>query len=103
MSPAQSPLSQSYMGPIDLLFHLIGFVLPALVVGVLLVFLARIFMPKSPSAPVWWRQATINTGVGVLVLLAGLVVFGRDGKMATYAALVVAMASSQWVLLRGWR
>ena len=91
------------MGPIDLLFHLMGFVLPALVLGLLLVFLARIFMPKVPVAPTWWAQAAINSGVGVLVLLAGLVFFGRDGKMATYAALVVAMASSQWLLLRGWR
>lgn len=91
------------MGPLDLLLHLFGFVLPALVVGVLLAVFARILMPKVPSAPVWWAQAAINSGVGVLVLLAGLVVFGRDGKMATYAALVVAMASSQWVLLRGWR
>ena len=38
-----------------------------------------------------------------LGLLAALIVFGRDGKMATYAALVVAIASSQWLLLRGWR
>ena len=91
------------MGPLDLLLHLFGFVLPALVVGVLLAVFARILMPKEPSAPVWWAQAAINSGVGVLVLLAGLVFFGRDGKMATYAALVVAMASSQWVLLRGWR
>ena len=91
------------MGPLDLLFHLTGFVLPALVVGVLLVFLARIFIRKPSSAPVWWLQAAINSVVGVLVLVAGLVFFGRDGKMATYAALVVAMASSQWLLLRGWR
>ena len=91
------------MGPLDLLLHLFGFVLPALVVGVLLAVFARIFMQNKPLAPVWWAQAAINSGVGVLVLLAGLVVFGRDGKMATYAALVVAMASSQWLLLRGWR
>ena len=38
-----------------------------------------------------------------MVLVAGLVFFGRDGKMATYAALVLAIASSQWLLLRGWR
>ena len=36
----------------------------------------------------------------MLVLLCGLVVFGRDGKMATYASLVLACASSQWLLLR---
>ena len=91
------------MGPLDLFFHLLGFVLPALVVGVLLVLMARIFMPKPPSAPVWWLQVAINLIGGGMVLAAGLVFFGRDGKMATYAALVVACASSQWLLLRGWR
>ena len=91
------------MGPLDLFLHLLGFVLPALVVGVMMVFLGRIFMPKPPSAPVWWLQAAINLVVGVMVLVAGLVFFGRDGKMATYAALVLAIASSQWLLLRGWR
>ena len=29
--------------------------------------------------------------------------WGRDGKMLTYAALVVACATCQWVLVRGWR
>lgn len=38
-----------------------------------------------------------------MALLAGLAYFGNDGKMATYAALVVACASSQWVLVKGWR
>ena len=37
------------------------------------------------------------------VLLAGLWWFGRDAKMATYAALVVVMALCQWVFSRGWR
>ena len=32
----------------------------------------------------------------VAVLLAGLVVFGRDGKMLTYTALVLAQGSLAW-------
>jgi hypothetical protein len=39
----------------------------------------------------------------VLVLGAGLWYFGVDGKMATYAGLAVAVASTQWVLCRAWR
>jgi hypothetical protein len=38
--------------------------------------------------------------VGTLVLLVGLVVFGRDGKMLTYLALVVAVATVQWIMQR---
>jgi hypothetical protein len=36
-------------------------------------------------------------------LFAGLWFFGHDGKMASYGAMVLACATSQWVLLRGWR
>jgi hypothetical protein len=45
----------------------------------------------------------LNAAGGVLVLLAGLVAFDNDGKMATYAALVVVSASVEWVLQKGWR
>jgi hypothetical protein len=38
-----------------------------------------------------------------MVLAAGLWVFGRDGKMATYAALVVVVGSTQWLMGGGWR
>jgi hypothetical protein len=33
----------------------------------------------------------------------GLWFFGRDGKMASYAALLVVAATSQWIGGRGWR
>ena len=41
--------------------------------------------------------AVLVTG-GVLVLLAGLVAFGRDGRMVTYAALVLVQGSLAWWL-----
>ena len=90
------------MGPIDLLNHVLNFVVPALSVALVVVLLARIYMPNRPAAPAWWAQAAINFVVNVVVLLVGLWFFERDGKMATYAALVLACASCQWVLLRGW-
>jgi hypothetical protein len=37
------------------------------------------------------------------VLVGGLFVFGRDGKMLTYGLLVVAVATTQWLSGRGWR
>ena len=60
-------------------------------------------MPAVAAARPWWLQSAINSIVGVLVLAAGLWHFGVDGKMATYAALVLAVASCQWVTSRGWR
>ncbi len=83
--------------------HLLNFLAPAAGVALLLVAGTRVLMRKRPPALSWRAQAAILFAVGAAVLVAGLVLFGRDGKMLTYGALVLACASSQWLLLRGWR
>ncbi len=88
------------MGPLDLLNHLLNFAAPALAVGLVLAFLAPVFMKNKALARTRSTQTAINFVVGVLALLAGLLFFGRDGKMASYAALVLATASSQWWAMR---
>lgn len=84
------------MGPLDLLYHLLNFVAPALAVGVLLALGTPFFMGNKPLARVFVVQAAMNTIAGVLALVVGLWFFGRDGKMLSYAALVLAVATSQW-------
>ncbi|MBV7539912.1 hypothetical protein [Acidovorax sp. sic0104] len=91
------------MGPLDILNHALNFMAPAAAVALLLVLCGRLFGAKGASAMAGWRQFAIVFGVGLAVLAAGLVVFGRDGKMLTYAALVVATATCQWFLGRAWR
>jgi hypothetical protein len=91
------------MGPIDLLNHVLNFVAPALWLAVLVPLLARFFIRKKPIAPVLRAQAAINLIVSLVVLLLGLWFFGRDGKMATYTAMALLCATSQWLMLRGWR
>lgn len=88
------------MGPFDLLLHLLNFTAPALAVGLVLALCARLAWPGRGRL---WTHAGINTLTGVAVLGAGLWWFGRDGKMATYAALVATCAASQWLLSRGWK
>jgi hypothetical protein len=88
------------MGPLDLLYHVLNFAAPALAVGVLLAVLTPFFMENRPVAPVRTVQAAINTVAGAVALGLGLWFFGRDGKMASYAAMVVASATSQWFALR---
>lgn len=88
------------MGLLDLLNHLLNFVAPALVVGCLLAFVAPFFSKKRPAAPALLAQAAINTVAGIVALALALWFFGRDGKMAAYAALVVVCASSQWLAMR---
>lgn len=91
------------MGPLDLFLHLLSFVAPAVAVGLGVALAARIVMPRQSPARSWWGQAALNSIAGVLVLAAGLWHFGVDGKMASYAALVIVVAICQWVCGRAWR
>ena len=52
---------------------------------------------RSELAGVGWGRLMLWTAAaGAAALVAGLLVFGRDGKMASYAALVLASAASLW-------
>ncbi|MGE0330741.1 MAG: hypothetical protein AB7P37_08600 [Ramlibacter sp.] len=91
------------MGPLDLLLHLLNFIAPALVTGTALALWARFVLRARTAKLSLQAQIAINSVAGVAVLVAGLWYFGRDGKMATYAALVVACGLSQWLAGRHWR
>jgi len=87
--------------------HLLNFMAPAAFVALGVVFLARLFSrffkSKKPLTHTLWAQAAIIFVVNVVILTAGLLFFGRDGKMASYALLVLGAATGEWVLLRGWK
>jgi hypothetical protein len=91
------------MGPIDLLIHLLNLAAPAFAVALLVTVFARFMMPNKGLAPVFIAQAAINFIACSVVLLAGLWFFGRDGKMATYTAMVLVSATSHWLMARSWR
>lgn len=90
-----------------LLNHLLNFMAPAALLALLLVLLSRLFFgffrSKMPVAHTWWAQTAIVFIANMVVLVAGLLVFGHDGKMLTYAALVAGAALCQWTLLGGWK
>jgi ABC-type enterochelin transport system permease subunit len=91
------------MSLLGLLDHLLNFLAPALVVGLLVAALAPVLVKKARPHHSWLIQTAINSVACLLTLLAGLVLFGHDGKMATYAAMVLACASSQWIAAKAWR
>jgi hypothetical protein len=91
------------VGPLDFTIHLLSFIAPALAVALLVGMGARLVLPRGGSRPRWLVGFAINALVGIVVLVAGLWVFGRDGKMATYAGMVLAVATSQWLSGRAWR
>ncbi len=90
------------MGFLDALLHLSGFAAPALALGLLMPLAARWALPRRPAAR-YRVQAAVVFAAGLAALVAGLVLFGRDGKMGAYAALVLAAATAQWALAGGWR
>lgn len=83
------------MTPLGFVLHIAGFVMPALGVALVLWLGLRVRRAgrQSAAAQLGWLFAA-----GCAVLLAGLAYFGRDGKMATYAALVLAQGSVAWWL-----
>ena len=89
------------MGFLQLLNHLLNFVAPAMVVAVLVALCSLFLKQKRPNASVFWSFVAINFVAGAVVLAAGAWLFGVDAKMATYAALVLAVATCQWILLHG--
>jgi len=87
--------------------HLLNLVAPAAALALLALLLASFFGrfsdSKRPVAQSIGVRLTIIFIVNLMVLVAGLVLFGNDGKMATYAALVLAAATCQWILGKNWK
>ena len=91
------------MNLLDVLIHLFGFAAPALFMAVLMPMLARLALRKKTSALPWWVQALVLFIVGLGVLAGGLWWLERDGRMLTYATLVLLTATTQWLLSSSWR
>ena len=86
------------MGPLDAIWHLLNFFAPALGVGLLAPTFAKLLWRRELKSVSWRRLTGWATLWCAGVLVAGLVVFGHDGKMATYAAMVGACALTLWWL-----
>lgn len=91
------------MTAFDLLFHLLNFAAPAFFVALLLAVLYRLALRPRGGAPALWLQCAVTFAAGLAVLAIGLWYFGRDGRIATYAALVLVCGSVQWWMARGWK
>jgi Flp pilus assembly protein TadB len=84
------------LGPIDAFWHLLNFFAPAIGVGLLTASCAKLLWRRELRGVSWRRLGFWATAWCAAVLVAGLVVFGHDGKMATYAAMVGVCALALW-------
>lgn len=87
----------------NLFWHLLGWLLPAMALAPAMVLASRLLGGRPAAGWGWRLQVGINLGICVLVLLGGLLWSGADGRMGTYAVLVLASAACQSVLTRGGR
>ena len=89
------------MGPLDALWHLLNFALPAFGVGLLSAAGAKLLWRRELAAKPWRGLARDASLAGLVVLVSGLLIFGQDGRMATYGAMVTVCALTLW--WRGFR
>ena len=84
------------MGPLDALWHVGNLFLPALALGALAAALAKLLWRRELAPVAWRRLAGPACAACAAVTLAGLVIFGHDGRLATYATMVAACAITLW-------
>ena len=85
------------LSPIDAFWHLLGLFLPAWLTAAMAAAAAKQLW-RNELRSVRWARLTLWAGAsGSLVLLGGLALLGRDGRMLSYALMVLAAA-----LALGW-
>ena len=89
------------MDPIDAFWHLLNFFAPALGVGLLAPAFAKVLWRRDLTGVSWLRLSSWAVAGCAAVLIAGLVIFGHDGKIATYAAMTAVCALTMWLVAFG--
>jgi hypothetical protein len=84
------------MGFIDAFNHVFNLFLPAVALGAVAAALAKLLWRRELAGVPWRRLAAPAAAACAAVAVAGLVLFGRDGTMAMYGAMVLACAITLW-------
>lgn len=81
---------------LQVLWHVGNLFVPALALGAVAAALSKLLWRRELAGVGWLHLAGPASAACAAVVLAGLLLFGRDGKMATYGAMVLACALSLW-------
>jgi len=85
------------MSFLDAFWHVLGLFLPALGTGLIAAAAAKGLFWRAELRRVRWRRLIVwACAAGSLALLGGLLLFGRDGRMASYGAMAAASALALW-------
>lgn len=81
-----------------LALHFFHVALPALALALWMPLMGHWVLGSSRTP--WHLRAAVHAVLGVGVMCAGLVLWRTDGQMATYGALVLALATAEWWMQR---
>jgi hypothetical protein len=84
------------LGPLDLAWHLLDFFAPAVGLSAIAAALAKLVWHAELRPVAWTRLFGVAAAACTVALVGGLVLLGSDGRIATYAAMVVATALGLW-------
>lgn len=84
------------MGVLDAIWHLLNLVAPGIGLGLIAAGGAKLLWRRELAAVPWRRLAGWACIMSTAVLLGGLAVTGRDGRMGTYGAMVLGCAAALW-------
>ena len=88
------------MSPVNALWHVLNLFAPAVGLGLISTLLVKLVWYRSLKGASWISLCLWSSGAAAVALLAGLVAFDSDGRIATYAAMVGATAIG--LLWAGW-
>lgn len=80
----------------DAVLHLSNLLWPAVMLGAMAAALTKLIWRGELRGVAWRRLFAWSAVPSMLVVVAGLVLQGRDGRMSTYAAMVMAAALGLW-------
>jgi uncharacterized membrane protein YfcA len=78
------------------LWHLLNFFAPAAGIGLFASAISKLLWLRELKDVSWLRLWLWSAAAAAVVGAIGLLVLGRDGKMATYGAMVLACALTLW-------
>ena len=84
------------MAAIDAFWHLMNLLAPAASVSLIAAGVAKLVWRRQLKTVSWRRLVGWPTALSAAVIVVGLLVSGRDGRIATYMVMVVACAVGLW-------
>ncbi len=81
----------------DAAWHFLNFYAPAFGVGLLAASLAKLLWRAELRATSWLRLAGAAAAANAGALTLGLLLFGRDGRTASYGLMLLATTAALWL------